>query len=170
MISSEYWLVAFSAKQRWHSSVAEYMEHRRGSPSQGWKTFLGNHAPHIAAMDLFVVPTIGFKLLYGLVIPNPERRRLVLINVTANPTAEWIACQITEAFPWDRAPRYLIRDRDSAYGVASRKGSVRWVSGIAPPRPARRGRTAILNASSARSGVSASTMSWCSVKRICAGS
>jgi transposase InsO family protein len=77
-----------------------------------------NHTAHIAAIDLFIVPTIGFKLLYGLVILRLERRRLVWTNVTAHPTADWIARQITEAFPWDTAPRYLIRDRDTAYGVA----------------------------------------------------
>jgi transposase InsO family protein len=99
------------------SSVAKYMERRRGPPSQGWKTFLRNHAPHITAVDLFVVPTIGFRLLYGLAILTLERRRLVLTNVTASPTAEWIARQITEAFPWDQAPQYLIRDRDSSYGA-----------------------------------------------------
>ena len=75
-----------------------------------------NHAPDIAAMDLFVVPTIGFKLLYGFVIVRIDRRDLIWINVTTNPTAEWIARQITEAFPWDEAPRYLIRDRDRIYG------------------------------------------------------
>src|SRR6266403_558767 len=68
-------------------------------------------------MDLFVVPTIGFKLLYGFVIVRIDRRDLVLINVTANPTAEWIARQITEAFPWDGTPGYMIRDRDRIYGV-----------------------------------------------------
>ena len=73
---------------------------------------------HIATVDLFVVPTIGFKLLYGLVILHLERRRLVWTNVTANPTAEWIARQIVEAFPWDEAPRYLIRDRDTSCGAA----------------------------------------------------
>jgi transposase InsO family protein len=99
------------------SSVTKYMVRRRRPPSQGWKTFLRNHAPHIAAVDLFVVPTIGFKLLHGLAILNLERRRLVLTNVTSNPTAEWIARQITEAFPWDQAPRCLIRDRDSSYGT-----------------------------------------------------
>src|SRR5467141_2240263 len=77
------------------SSVAKYMVKRRGPPSQGWRTFLHNHAPDIAAMDLFVVPTIGFKLLYGFVIIRLDRRDLV--GVTTNPTAEWIARQITEA-------------------------------------------------------------------------
>ena len=100
------------------SSVAKSMERRRGPPSQGCKTFLRNHGPPITAVDLFIVPTVGFKLLYGLAILNLERRLLVFTAVTANPTAEWIACQITEAFPWDQAPRYLIRDRDSSYGAA----------------------------------------------------
>ena len=80
------------------SSVAKYMVKRCGPPSQGWSTFLRNHAPDIAAMDFFVVPTIGFKLLYGFVIIRLDRRDLVWINVTTNPTAEWVARQITEAF------------------------------------------------------------------------
>jgi transposase InsO family protein len=99
------------------SSVAKYMVKRRGPPSQGWRTFLHNHAPDIAAMDLFVVPTIGFDLLYAFVIVRHDRRNLVWINVTANPTAEWVARQITEAFPWDGAPRHMIRDRDRIYGA-----------------------------------------------------
>src|ERR1700716_4023683 len=99
------------------SSVAKYMVKRRGPPSQGWCTFLHNHAPDIAAMDLFVVPTIGFDLLYALVIVRLDRRDLAWINVTANPTAEWVARQITEAFPWDGAPRYMIRNRDRIYGT-----------------------------------------------------
>jgi transposase InsO family protein len=69
---------------------------------------------------MFVVPTIGFRLFYGLAIIRLERRHLVWINVTTNPTAEWIARQITEAFPWDQVPRYIIRDRDSSYGVTRR--------------------------------------------------
>jgi hypothetical protein len=91
---------------------------RHGPPSQGWHTFLRNHAPDIAAMDLFVVPTIGFNLLYAFVIVRLGRRDLVWINVTANPTAEWIARQITEAFPRNETPQYLIRDRDHIYGSA----------------------------------------------------
>jgi transposase InsO family protein len=97
------------------SSVAKYMVKRWGPPSQGWLTFLRNHAPDIAAMDLFVVPTSGFDLLNTFVIVRLDRKDLVWINVTANPTAEWIARQITEAFPWDEAPQYLIRDRDRIY-------------------------------------------------------
>ena len=100
------------------SSVATYMVKRRGPPSPGWRTFLRNHMPDIAAMDLFIAPTIGFELLYVLVIVQLERRKLVWINVTRHPTAEWIARQITEAFPWAEAPRYLIRDRDRVYGAA----------------------------------------------------
>jgi len=90
---------------------------KRRRPSQGWRTFLRNHAPYIAAMDLFVVPTIGFNLLYAIVIVRLDGRDLVWINVTTNPTAEWIARQITEAFPWDDTPQYLIRDRDRIYGT-----------------------------------------------------
>jgi transposase InsO family protein len=100
------------------SSVAKYMVKPVGPPSQGWSTFLRNHAPNIAAMDLFVVPTISFELLYAVVIVRLDRRGLVWINITANPTAEWIARQITEAFPWDDAPHYLVRDRDGVYGAA----------------------------------------------------
>ncbi|WP_334537218.1 integrase core domain-containing protein [Bradyrhizobium sp. AZCC 2230] len=99
------------------SSVAKYMAKRRGPPTQGWRTFLRNHALDVAAMDLFVVPTIGFDLLYAFVIIRIDRRDLVWINVTAHPTAEWVARQITEAFPWNEAPRYMIRDRDCIYGA-----------------------------------------------------
>jgi hypothetical protein len=86
------------------STVAKYMA-QNGNPSgQTWNTFLRNHAPHIAAMDLFVVPTIGFVQLYVLAIVRLARRELVWINVTRHPTADWIARQITEAFPWNDAP------------------------------------------------------------------
>jgi transposase InsO family protein len=98
------------------STVAKYMVRRLGPPSRGWQTFLHNHVPHIGAIDMIVAPTVGFRLLYGLVILRLNRRRLVWINVTSNPTADWIARKITEAFPWDQAPRYLIRDRDASYG------------------------------------------------------
>src|SRR5260221_808157 len=93
------------------------MVKRRGPPSQGWRTFLRNDATEMTAMDLFVVPTIVFNLLYGFVIIRLDRRDLVWINVTTNPTANWIARQITEAFPWNEAPRYMIRDRDRIYGT-----------------------------------------------------
>ena len=98
------------------TSVAKYMARRRSPPSQGWKTFLHNHADSIAAMDLFVVPTISFRLLYGLLIMGHDRRQILWFGVTAHPTAEWIANQITEACGWEQPPRYLIRDRGGAYG------------------------------------------------------
>ena len=113
-IHGEMLKLGFSVAQ---SSVVKYMVKRRRPPSQQWKTFQRNHAPDIAAMDLLVVPTVGFKLLYGFVIVRISRRDLVWINVTTNPTAEWIARQITKAFPWDGAPRYMIRDRDRIYGA-----------------------------------------------------
>jgi hypothetical protein len=94
------------------TSVAKYMVRRRDPPSQGWRTFLRNHADGIAAMDMFVVPTISFRLLYGLLIMGHGRRHILWFGVTAHPTAEWIANQVTEACGWEQAPRYLIRDRD----------------------------------------------------------
>src|SRR5664280_585820 len=81
------------------SSVAKYMVKQRRPPSQGWRTFLQNHAPDIAAMDLFVAPTIGFDLLYVFIIVRLDRRDLVWINVITNPTAEWIARQLTSSTP-----------------------------------------------------------------------
>src|SRR5712672_1893745 len=113
-IHGELLKLGFSVAQ---STVAKYMVKRCGPPSQGWRTFLRNHTPDIAAMDLFVVPTIGFDLRYAFVIVRLDRRDLVWINVTANPTAEWVARQITEAFPWHEAPKYLIRNRDRIYGA-----------------------------------------------------
>jgi transposase InsO family protein len=98
------------------TSVAKYMVRRRGPPSQGWRTFLRNHADGIAAMDLFVVPTISFRLLYGLLIMGHGRRQFPWFGVTTHPTAEWIANQLTEACGWEQIPRYLVRDRDGAYG------------------------------------------------------
>jgi len=98
------------------TSVAKYMVKRREPPSQGWKTFLRNHADGIAAIDLFVVPTISFRLLYCLLIVGHGRRQILWFGVTSHPTAEWTANQITEACGWEQVPRYLIRDRDRAYG------------------------------------------------------
>lgn len=90
-------------------------------PSQSWKTFLRNHAEGIAAVDFFVVPTAGLKLLFGLLVLRYERRQLVHVAVTSSPAADWVARQITEALPWDMAPAHLIRDRDAAYGVVFRR-------------------------------------------------
>jgi hypothetical protein len=127
------------------SSVARYMVKRRGPPSQGWRTFLRNHAPDIAAIDLFVVPTIGIDLLYAFVIVRLGRRELVSINVTANQTAEWIARQLTEASPWDDVPGYLIRDRDRIYGAIARDDCAPWASGTSLRHRSRLGRMALPN-------------------------
>jgi transposase InsO family protein len=98
------------------TTVAKYMARWRRPPSQGWKTFLNNHADGIASMDLFVVPTISFRLLHGLLILQHARRELLWLAVTAHPTAEWIARQFTEALGWRDVPKYLVRDCDRVYG------------------------------------------------------
>jgi transposase InsO family protein len=92
------------------------MAKRRSPPSQGWKTFLRNHGDAIAAMDMLVVPTISFRVLYVLLILEHARRKLLWLGVTAHPNAQWIAQQLTEAYGWHEPPRYLVRDRDAAYG------------------------------------------------------
>jgi hypothetical protein len=98
------------------TSVAKYMAtHRRPHP-KGLKTFLRNHADGIASMDLFVVPTLSFRLLYGLVILWHGRRRILWLGVTAHPTAEWMARQVTEVCGWEWTPNYIVRDRDRVYG------------------------------------------------------
>jgi Integrase core domain len=100
------------------TTVAKYMARRRRPPSQGWETFLYNHADAIASIDMFVVPTISFRLLYGLLILRHSRRELLWLGVTAHPDAEWLARQLTEACGWTEPPRYIVRDRDGAYGAA----------------------------------------------------
>src|SRR5215472_16785434 len=99
------------------TTVAKYMARGREPPSQGWKTFLRNHADGIAWMDLFVVPTISFRLLYGSLILQHSRRELVWVGVTARPSAHWIARQLTEAYGWQQPPQYIVRDRDFVYGA-----------------------------------------------------
>jgi transposase InsO family protein len=103
------------------STVAKYMVRRRRPPSPTWRAFLANHADCLASVDFFVVPTVTFKLLYAFVVLRHQRRRVVPFNATAHPTANWVARQIKEAFPFDQAPRYLIRDRDGAYGDSFRE-------------------------------------------------
>jgi hypothetical protein len=103
------------------ATVAKYMVRRRGRPSPTWRSFLRNQAAGIAAIDMFVVASASFQLLYVMIILTHDRRRIVRFDVTRNPTAGWLARQITEAFPWDTAPRYLLRDRDSSYGQDFRK-------------------------------------------------
>jgi transposase InsO family protein len=99
------------------STVAKYMTKHRRPPSQGWRTFLTNHASEIAAIDFFVVPTVTFRLLFGFVILRHQRREVVHFNVTEHPSAAWTAQQVIEAFPFDEAPKYLLRDRDGIYGA-----------------------------------------------------
>ena len=103
------------------STVAKYMARNGRGRSQTWKTFLHNHAAGIGAMDFLIVPTVGFRLLFVLAILRHERRRLISLSVTDHPTADWIARQLTDAFPWDEAPDYMIRDRDGCYGRAVTK-------------------------------------------------
>lgn len=91
------------------------------SPSQSWKTVLWNHAEGIASIDFFLVSSATFRLPFGHVVLRHDRRCLAHVAVTAHPTADWIARQISEAFPWDTAPTYLNRDRDSACGKMYRQ-------------------------------------------------
>jgi hypothetical protein len=128
-----------------------------GQPSQGWRTFLTNHADGIATVDLFVIPTIAFRILYCLVIIRHGRRIWLSFGVTENPTAGWISRQITEAFPWDQAPRYLIRDRDTSYGPVFVQRLRAWVFEIGRLRSDHPGKTLTLSGSSARSAGSAWT-------------
>ena len=99
------------------STVSKYLGRCYRPGGQSWKTFIANHKDAIAAVDLFVVPTTRFKLLYGFVILHLKRRALVWTNATYHPTAAWIANQVSQAFPWETAPRHLIRDRDVSYGT-----------------------------------------------------
>jgi transposase InsO family protein len=103
------------------STVSKYMIRRRLPPSQSWRTFLRNHAEAIAAIDLCVVPTVSFECLFAFVVMGHGRRQLLWFAVIRHPTAEWLAQQIVEAFPWDTAPAYLVRDNDGAYGQAFRR-------------------------------------------------
>jgi transposase InsO family protein len=98
------------------STVSKYMVRGQNPPSQTWKAFLQNHAEAIAAIDMCVVPTLTFDLLFAFLVLGHGRRQLLWFEVTRHPTAEWLARQITEAFPWASAPAYLVRDNDRAYG------------------------------------------------------
>jgi len=98
------------------TSVGKYMVRRRMPPSQTWRTFLKNHVKELVSVDFFTVPTIRFQVLYVFMVLAHDRRRVLHFNVTAHPTAGWTAQQLVQAFRWDSAPRYLLRDRDSIYG------------------------------------------------------
>jgi transposase InsO family protein len=102
------------------ATVSKYLARLPKPPSQTWRIFLRNHAKALASIDFFVLPTATFRLLMVFIVLHHERRQIVHFGVTANPTAAWVAQQITEAFPWDTSPRYMIRDRDSVYGAAVR--------------------------------------------------
>jgi putative transposase len=108
------------------STVAKYMVRHRRPPSQTWRTFLANHAKTLVSSDFFVVPTIFFRVLFVFVILSHDRRRPIHVAVTEYPTSEWVAHQLLEAFPWDSAPRYLLRDRDGSYGEKFSKAA-RWL-------------------------------------------
>src|SRR4051812_46348673 len=97
-------------------TVAKYMVRHRKPPSQTWRTFLENHMKTMLSVDFFTVPTIRLEILYVFLVLAHERRRIIHFAVTAHPTAEWTAHQLREAFPWDSAPRYLLRDRDRIFG------------------------------------------------------
>ena len=112
-IHGEFLMLGFDVAQ---STVSQYMVRGRRPPSQTWKTFLRNHAEAIAAIDLCVVPTLTFERLFAFLVLGHGRRQLLWFEVTRYPTAEWLARQVTEAFPWISAPAYLVRDNDGAYG------------------------------------------------------
>jgi hypothetical protein len=112
-IHGELLMLGFEVAQ---STVSKYMVRGGTPPSQNWKTFLRNQAQAIAAIDLCVVPTLTFDRLFAFLVLGHGRRQLLWFGVTRHPTAEWLARQITEAFPWASAPAYLVRDNDGAYG------------------------------------------------------
>jgi hypothetical protein len=99
------------------AAVSKYMVRHRKPPSQNWRTFLENHAKDIVSIDFFTVPTLSFRVLFVLLVLSNKRRRVLHFNVTVSPTAAWAGQQIVEAFPWDTAPRYVLRDRDGIYGA-----------------------------------------------------
>ena len=107
------------------ATVAKYMMRQRKPPSQTWRTFLHNHMKDVATADFFVVPTVFFELLYAFVILSHDRRRVIHFGVTAYPTSDGVARQLLEAFPWNSAPRYLLRDRDGSYGTRFREAADR---------------------------------------------
>jgi len=98
------------------ATVSKYMPRRRKPPSQNWRTFLDNHVGGLVSVDFFTVPTVFFRVLFVFVVLAHDRRRILSINVTRNPSAAWTANQIVQTFPWETAPRYLLRDRDGIYG------------------------------------------------------
>ena len=121
------------------ATVGKYMVRIRRTPSPTWRGFLRNQAQGIAAIDMFVVASISFRLRYVTIILGHDRRKIIRAAVTEHPTAVWLSRQVTEAFPWDTAPRYLLRDRDASYG--SEFGNRVEAMGMSSPHRDRRGRT-----------------------------
>ena len=117
-VQSELRLLGYEVAE---STVARYMTRVRKPPSQTWRSFLKNHVGQIAAIDFFTVPTVTFRVLFCFIVLSHDRRRIIHFNVTEHPTAKWTAQQIVEAFPYDTAPRYILRDRDSIYGECFRR-------------------------------------------------
>jgi putative transposase len=117
-IQSELRLLGYDVSE---STVAKYMIRRRKPPSQTWRTFLENHVGEIAAIDFFTVPTATFRILFCFLVLLHDRRRVVHFYVTTDPSGPWAAQQVTEAFPFDEAPRFLLRDRDSVYDERFRR-------------------------------------------------
>jgi hypothetical protein len=124
---------------------SKYMIRRGGPPSQTWRTFLRNHADAIVAIDLCVVPTLTFESLFAFLVVGHGRRQLLWFAVTRHPTAEWLAQQIVQVFPWDTAPSYLVRDNDGAYGQAFTSRVRAWGFVTARSHRGRPGRAHMLN-------------------------
>ena len=103
------------------ATVSKYVIRHRKPPSQSWKTFLKNHAPDLVSIDFLTVPTATFRVLYVFLVLSHERRSVMHFAITEHPTAEWTAQQMVEAFPYDTAPKYVLRDRDRIYGSEFRR-------------------------------------------------
>ena len=99
------------------ATVSKYMVRHRKPPSQNWRSFLDNNVKDLASSDFFTLPTVTFRILFVFIVLRHDRRQIVHFNVTEHPSAEWTAQQMVDAFPWDSAPRYLLRDRDQIYGA-----------------------------------------------------
>jgi transposase InsO family protein len=117
-IHSELQLLGYNIVE---STISKYLVRVPKPPSQTWKTFLKNHVNQIASIDFFTVSTITFQILYCFIVLRHEKRKIIHFNITANPTSQWTAQQIIEAFSYDQCPKYLIRDRDAIYGYIFQK-------------------------------------------------
>jgi hypothetical protein len=140
------------------STVDKYRVRSGKAPSSTWKTFLKNHIDDLVSIDFLIVPTIRFKLLYVLIVLAHSRRRVLHFNVTANPTAQWTAQQVVEAFPWESVPKYLLRDRDTIYGGSFESGFTPGASSKSSARREVLGKIRLLNDLSARYDATVSIM------------